>query len=238
MIENAGYFYRISAGNKNSFTATYKNANIFVTGDVKLQKEIEKLLPEIYDTVENYIALNPPFGKSLVPLKKDENAPEIIKQMFDAAVEAKTGPMASVAGAIAEALFRKVAKKSGMFLIENGGDIFLNSDRALTCGLYSGTVFDDFGIRIKKMFMPCGISSSSSKIGHSLSFGKSTLATVISRSGAGADAFATSLANKIHSKISLKNAADECAAQKNVIGCTGIFEDKIAFAGDIKFVKT
>ena len=238
MIETDGHFYRTDACNKNSFTVTYKNTNIFVTSDGELREEIKKLLPEIYDTVENYIALNPQFGKSFVPIKKDEDAPEIIKRMFDAAEEAKTGPMASVAGAIAEALFRSVAKKFGTLVIENGGDIFLASDSALTCGLYSGTAFDNFGIRIKKEFMPCGISSSSAKIGHSVSFGAATLATVISRSGAAADACATMLANKIHSETTLKNAVDECAAQKNVIGCAGIFENKIAFAGDIEFVKT
>ncbi|MFH1352641.1 MAG: UPF0280 family protein [bacterium] len=238
MIENAGHFYRTDARSKNSFTVTYKNANIFVTSDGELREEIKNLLPEIYDTVEKYIALNPPFGKSFVPLEKDEDAPEIIKRMFDAADAAKTGPMASVAGAIAEALFRRVEKKFRTLIIENGGDIFLTSDSALTCGLYSGTGFDNFGIRIKKEFMPCGISSSSSKIGRSVSFGKSALATVISRNGAAADAFATMLANKIHSEAALKNAVNECAAQKNVIGCAGIFEDKIAFAGDIEFLKT
>jgi len=215
-----GHFYRIYTENKNSFTVTYKNANIFVTGDGAPRGETENLLAEIYDTVENYIALNPQFGKSFIPLKKDENAAEIIKRT------------------IAEALFSKTVKKSGTLLIENGGDIFLGSDRTLTCGLYSDTAFDKFGIRIKKEFMPCGISSSSAKIGHSLSFGKATLATVISRSGAAADAFATMLANKIRSEDSLKNAVDECVVQKNVIGCAGIFEDRIAFAGDIDFVKT
>jgi len=230
------HFYRTSPGNYNSFTVTYKNANIFASCDADIEREIKKLLPEIYDTVENYAAQNPSFLKSFIPLEKDENAPEIIRQMLDAAFEAKTGPMASVAGAIAEALVMNVVEKFETLIIENGGDIFLYSVNDVTCGFYTGTDFDNFGIFIKKSFMPCGISSSSAKIGHSLSFGASTLATVISRSGAAADAFATSLANKIRSEDTLKNAVNECAVEKNVIGCAGIFKKKIAFAGDIEFV--
>jgi ApbE superfamily uncharacterized protein (UPF0280 family) len=70
-----------------------------------------------------------------------------------------------------------------------------------------------------------------------LSFGKSALATVISRSGATADAFATALANKIQSQQTLKEAVAEIGDKKEVIGCFAILNDKIAISGDIEFVK-
>ncbi|PIU18795.1 MAG: UPF0280 family protein [Elusimicrobia bacterium CG08_land_8_20_14_0_20_44_26] len=231
------HFYRTRGREKYSFTASFKNANIFVKSDIDIEDEFSKALNQIYSVVENYASDNPFFSKSFLPLEEDSSAPDIIKKMYRASRLAGVGPMASVAGAIAEELYNNFAGKRGFLIIENGGDIFLGSPNAVFCGLYTGSSFDGFGLKIKKKIMPCGISSSSSEIGHSMSFGKAKIATVISKSGAEADAFATALANKIESENSLQKATSVCASFRGVIGAIGILKDKIAFAGDIDFVQ-
>ncbi|MCD6413908.1 MAG: UPF0280 family protein [Elusimicrobia bacterium] len=239
MSENWGinqtHFYRLKIEGKNSFSLKYKNSDIFVKSDRDIKKQVEKILAENYDKIEEYISANPHFAESLVPLPEDDTAPEIAKKMFRAAKTAGVGPMAAVAGAIAEEIYIGL-KKPPFLIVENGGDIFLSAKKDVLCGIFSSTKFDKFALKIKKSFMPCGISSSSSKIGHSLSFGKAVLATVISKSGAAADAFATALANKIQSGKMLKKAVEETGRKKEVIGCFAILDEKIAISGDIEFL--
>lgn len=177
------------------------------------------------------------FAESLIPVESDDADPVIIKNMIDAGRRSGTGPMAAVAGAIAEALFRSVRTPFGTLIIENGGDIFASSREDLICGLYTGSSFDKFALKIRKNLLPCAISSSSSQIGHSLSFGKALLAVVISPSGAISDAFATALANSVQTAGDLEKAVDSCVCHKSVTGCAAIINDKIAFAGDIEFTE-
>ena len=231
------HFYRPHSREKNNFTIKYRHCSISVSSDADVEKECRENLPRIYNEAENRVLSDAVFSKSLIPVNGNENDTPIIKQMIEAGRKAGTGPMAAVAGAIAEALFHSVKTPFRTLIIENGGDIFASSTEDLICGLYTGSSFDKFALKIKKSLMPCGISSSSSKIGHSLSFGKALLAVVISPSGALSDAFATSLANSVQSENDLENAVNFCTAQKGIIGCAAVINDKIAFAGDIEFTE-
>ena len=80
--------------------------------------------------LENYISGHPKFLTALVPLAQDTLAPPIIKGMLKAAATAEVGPMAAVAGAIAEFVGRDLLE-SGLqeVMVENGGDIYLNFNR-------------------------------------------------------------------------------------------------------------
>ncbi|MEA2082111.1 MAG: UPF0280 family protein [Elusimicrobiota bacterium] len=231
------HFYRPQSHVKNNFIINYRHCSISVSSDADVEKECRKNLPLIYDGIEKHVENNVVFAQSLVPVTADETAPLIIKNMIKAGGKAGTGPMAAVAGAIAETLFRSVKTPFNTLIIENGGDIFASSDKDLICGLYSRSSFDKFALKIKRSLMPCAISSSSAVIGHSLSFGNALLAVVLSPSGALSDAFATSLANNVQSEEELENAVNFCAAGKRVTGCAAIINEKIAFAGDMEFTE-
>ncbi len=231
------HFYRPRTRVKNNFTLKYRHCSIAVSSDADVEKECRENLPLIYGEVENRVLSDAVFAESLIPVNGNENDTPIIKQMIEAGKKAGTGPMAAVAGSIAEALFRSVKTPFNTLIIENGGDIFASSREDLICGLYTGSSFDKFALKIKKSLLPCGISSSSAKIGHSLSFGKALLAVVISPSGALSDTFATALANSVQSEKDLENAVNFCAAGNRITGCAAIINDKIAFAGDIEFTE-
>ncbi|MBA3066639.1 UPF0280 family protein [bacterium] len=238
-IEGIGekHFYRTRTREKNNFTLKYRHCSIFISSDGDVEKECRENLPKIYGEVEEHVLSNSVFAESLIPVNGDKNDAPIIKNMIEAGQKAGTGPMAAVAGAIAEALFHSVKTPFNTLIIENGGDIFATSDSDIICGLYTGSSFDKFALKIKKSLLPCGISSSSSTIGHSLSFGQALLGVVISPSGAVSDACATALANSVQSEKDLENAVNFCAAGKRITGCAAIINDKIAFAGDIEFTE-
>ena len=127
--------------------------------------------------------------------------------MIETAKIVKTvGPMAAVAGTIAEFLGEKILKiiekeKLKKFLvIENGGDIFAYIDEPITVGIYAGenSVFTkNLGIKISLLNQPLGICTSSGNIGHSLSFGKADAVVIISNSASFSDALATATCNLV-----------------------------------------
>ena len=86
------HFYRTRGREKYSFTASFKNANIFVKSDIDIEDEFSKALNQIYSVVENYASDNPFFSKSFLPLEEDSSAPDIIKKMYRASRLAGVGP--------------------------------------------------------------------------------------------------------------------------------------------------
>ena len=73
--------------------------------------------------IEQYIQNHPGFLSSLIPLPADECAPDIIQDMLRASAAADVGPMAAVAGAVAEYSGREILKQCDEVMVENGGDI-------------------------------------------------------------------------------------------------------------------
>ena len=101
-------------------------------------------------------------------------APGIVKAMAVAAQKASVGPMAAVAGAIAEFVGKDLLKFSEQVIVENGGDIFIRTDRKRTLGIYAGED-SPFTGKLAIEVDPCesgmGICTSSGTVSHSLSFG-------------------------------------------------------------------
>ena len=155
--------------------------------------------------LERYIERRPEFLSSLAPLEGDEVAPPIVRDMLAAASLAEVGPMAAVAGAVAEYVGRDLLAVSsgvdggGEVVVENGGDLFLARRQETVVEIFaadsphSGRV----GVKLAAAAMPAGLCTSSATIGHSLSFGSADAATVLASSAILADAAATRLGNMI-----------------------------------------
>ena len=110
--------------------------------------------------------------------------------MIFAAQAAGVGPMAAVAGALAEQVGQRLLKSTSEVIIENGGDIFIGARQILTVGVYAGgsPLSLKLGLRIDPAKGIRGICTSSGTVGHSLSFGKADAVCVLSDSCALADA--------------------------------------------------
>ncbi len=148
--------------------------------------------------LKNYISKDSLFLHSLKPYKVKEDSPEIVKRMSEASLKAEVGPMACVAGAIADYAVRAMINRGAKHAIfENGGDIAMFINEPVNVGIYSGTTERGLTLKIKPRKSIIGICTSSGKMGHSLSFGNADSATVISEDPLLADAVATALCNSI-----------------------------------------
>ena len=190
--------------------------------------------------IEKYISRDPGFLTSLVPVAVELNAPSIVRKMCAAALAADVGPMAAVAGAIAqfagEALLRRGLKD---VIIENGGDIFLKIGRECKLGIYSGKsrLLRGLSLKIKSTDTPMGICTSSGTIGHSLSFGCADSAVILAKNAILADAVATAACNRVKSKADLDTAIDFTRSVRGVYGAVIILKNNLASWGKVEFLK-
>ncbi len=221
-----------------SFKAVVSETDIFISADSCLQKEAEESIKRVRSVIENYIVRYPVFLNSLSPVEVDDRAPDIIKAMAKAAKICDVGPMAAVAGAIAEGVGKDLLKFSSQVIIENGGDIFIASKVPRIVGLYAGAskFTDKIGIRIKPDLAPCGICTSSATVGHSLSFGRADAVVVLSPSTSLADCSATALCNSIKSKDDIDSAINRGKRIKGISGILIIVNDTLGAWGDVKLV--
>ena len=195
--------------------------------------------------IENFIHKHPEFAGSLSPLFYDLVVPPIIKEMLVAGEKASVGPMAAVAGVIAEYVGKNLlAKGCREVVVENGGDIFLNRSEDCVVAIFAGEspLSLKIGVKIPKVMMPVAICTSSGTVGHSLSFGKADSVTVLARSTALADAVATRLGNEVGQMLQgnsgIKRTLDIGREIDGVIGIIVICGEAIGAVGDIELIRT
>ncbi len=191
--------------------------------------------------LEEYIVRSPEFQHSFKPLELLSGAPEIAIRMARAAELTGIGPMAAVAGVMAqlaaEAGLNAGAKEA---LVENGGDIYLQTTEPIVIGIYSGDndKLNKLAFELQPAETPVSICSSSGKMGHSTSLGCCDLATVVAKDAALADAAATQAANCVKNDKDVEIALNIVSAIEGVDGVLVIQTGKIGMAGDLpKLVK-
>ena len=119
------YRYWIESKDLAAFTVKEKETDLYIRASSNLQRKARRIVSKYREQLEQYIRQNPDFQTSLKPLPIPENAPRIVKEMILAGQKANVGPMAAVAGALAEFVGKDLLEFSPEVIIENGGDIFL-----------------------------------------------------------------------------------------------------------------
>jgi len=220
------------------FEVVVKETDLYICAKEDLSSEAVDSTLKYRTQIEGYIKRHPEFQTSLTPLFFDFFAPPIVKEMLRAGRIAKVGPMASVAGAIAEFVGRDLLKFSDEVIVENGGDIFIKSKKKRKLGIYAGNspLSNRLTIEIEGEKTPLGVCTSSGTVGPSLSFGKTDATVVISRSAALADAGATAIGNIVKEAGDIKKALEFAKKIKGVDGVLIILKDKLGAWGDIKIV--
>ena len=186
--------------------------------------------------LEHYIARHPEFQTALVPLVLLEGAPDIALRMATAADLTGIGPMASVAGTLAQ-LCVETAMAAGCreAIVENGGDIFIHSDTEVIIGIYAGNnaIGNQLAFRISPHNLPLALCSSSSSMGHSLSFGRCDLATVVAEDGALADSAVTLVCNLIRSEQDITSVLNDVGSIQGVAGILAVKNSKVGMWGNL-----
>jgi len=192
------------------------------------------------DKLEGYIEQHPNFLTSLEPFPVDENAPYIVKAMAEAAARVGVGPMASVAGAIAEFVGNELLAFSPEVIVENGGDIYLKSLEKRIVGIYAGksSLSGKIGLEINGEDTPLGICTSSGTVGHSLSCGKADAVIVLAKSATLADAAATAIGNLIKQSADIPNGIDFAKGIEGLRGLLIIKDDNMGVWGEVKICET
>ena len=177
-----------------------KETDLHILAPVNVDEAGNHFVHRYRNQLENYIASHPDFLTALIPIEQDSLAPPIVKGMIKAAAAVNVGPMASVAGAIAEFVGRDLLD-TGLqeVMVENGGDIFLKRNKECVAAIFAGQspLNKKVGLRISPAMMPVGLCTSSGTVGHSLSLGKADSVTVLAPSALLADAAATGLGNEV-----------------------------------------
>ena len=230
--------YRKLVKNKDlvSFGVTVKETNILFSAERLLREEAIESIVRHRRYLESYIELHPLFQTTLEPYPVTKSMPPIVRTMAEAGIEAGVGPMAAVAGALAEYVGKDLLEFSPQIIVENGGDIFIKSEVERIVDIYSEKSPFGFGIgvEIDPRQTPIGICSSSGTTGHSLSLGKADLVTILSSPTALADAVATAVCNRVKSKNDIEEAIAFCQSIPAVKGVLIIIDDYLGAWGDTK----
>lgn len=202
----------------------------------ELTSEALEIAGRLRDGIRRHIEIQPSFLYSFSPVETLSDVPVVVDMMYKASEKANVGPIAAVAGAIAECVGLGLLKKSDEVIVENGGDIWLCVTRPMIVSVFAGmsSLSNKAHLNIKPDDMPLGICTSSGRVGHSFSFGKADAVTIISKDAALADAVATATGNIVKTGEDIVGALEFALSINGVKGALAICQDKIGILGDVE----
>lgn len=112
------------------FQVVVKETDLSVYAVRPLEDITKELILEYRGCIEAHIRRYPDFATILIPWHVPYPVPAIIQDMIISGEKAGVGPMASVAGVIAEYVGRGLLPYSDEVIIENGGDIFVKKKQS------------------------------------------------------------------------------------------------------------
>jgi hypothetical protein len=239
MYEKRTYRNSVKTDDLVKFEVMVKETDLLVRAERDLSNEARESVLKYRHQLETYIAMKPEFQKSLVPLRDDPYAPEIVQEMIQSSQLARVGPMAAVAGAMAESVSKDLLQLSREVIVENGGDIYLATSKKRTIGIYAGDspLSLKIGIVIEPEEAPLGVCTSSGTVGPSLSFGKADAVCILAKSSALADAAATAIGNVIKDRKDIEWGLERGKEITGVLGTLIIIGDKMGIWGNIKLTQ-
>ncbi len=186
--------------------------------------------------LEAYIRTNPKFFHTLEPVPVPSK-PLVAKLMAEAAEKANVGPMAAVAGVLADLAVKDMLRAGcEVAVVENGGEISAVSNTPIDVAVAAGDapLSKRFGFRLTDF--PVGIATSSGRFSHALSFGDAEAATVFCRNAGLADAAATAVGNVVKGEdcqVAIQAGISKALPIPGVEGVLIIFKGFTGTAGKI-----
>ena len=122
------YRHLVKSGDLVSFEVREKETDLLISADRNLEKEAREEILKNRRILEDYIKDHPYFLKTLQPYRLKGKNPSLIEEMVKVSGLVGVGPMAAVAGLLAEKVGKALLSYSKEVLVENGGDIFIKTD--------------------------------------------------------------------------------------------------------------
>lgn len=215
----------------------YKETNCTIIADnEKVVRAAMSSIKQHRKKLEEYIKKHPVFLHSLHPVPVSRE-PLVARLMADAANKTNVGPMAAVAGVLAD-LAAHALKVAGseVAVVENGGEVAALSNTPIDVALSAGDspLSRTIGFRLRDF--PTGVATSSGRFSHALSFGEAEAVTVFSKNAGLADAAATAVGNLIKGKDcsqAIKRGINKALSIQEVEGVFIIYKGMAGTAGKI-----
>jgi len=191
--------------------------------------------------LEEYGKAHPNFLYTLEPTPAPAE-PLVAKLMAEAAAKANIGPMAAVAGVLADlAVKDMIAAGCKVAVVENGGEISALSNTPIDVAVAAGDepLSKRFGFRLTDF--PIGVATSSGRFSHALSFGDAEAATVFCKKAGLADAAATAVCNVVKGEdhqVAIQAGVSKALSIQGVEGVLVVYKGFTGTAGKIpKIIK-
>ncbi len=235
MYQPRTYRHLVHSPGLISYSVVEHETDLLISTTINLEREARKLVRELRRELEEYISRAPYFVASLEPVDVPNSAPPIVQEMATAARSAGVGPMAAVAGAVAQRLGEALGHISPEVIIENGGDIYLIGQKRRLVAIYAGNspLSNTLGLEIAPEQTPIGICTSSATVGHALSFGRTDASVAVASSATLADAAATAIGNAVSSAEEIDKGLLVAQDIPGLIGAVIIVGDKLGVWGNL-----
>ena len=225
---------------KENFTLKETQCTIISDKQKAIRAAIESIKRNRHE-LEIYVGANPKFLHSLKPIVAPEK-PLVAKLMALAGEKAYVGPMAAVAGVIADlAVTDMISVGCDVAVVEDGGEVSAHSNRPVNVAVAAGEepLSKQFGFRLTEF--PIGVATSSGRFSHALSFGDAEAATVFCKNASLADAAATAVGNVVKgedAKGAIETGIKRGLSIDGVDGVLIIYKGQVGTAGKIpKIIK-
>jgi len=214
--------------------------NLMVLAPCDVTDSARRFAVEARAELHAYRKADPAFFESLEPRQVAPDAPPVVREMARAGAAAGVGPMAAVAGAIAErvgrGLLAELAGDGAEVIVENGGDVFMKTTVVRRAAIFAGEspLSGRLAIEIDPVETPLGLATSSATVGPSLSFGSADAAVVLAADAALADAVATGLGNRVRARGDIAPALGWALDIEGVAGAIVILGEHFGAQGKVR----
>jgi len=232
MYEKRSYRQTVRASDLVRFVVREDETDLLVLAERDLSDEARDSVRKVREALTAYIGRQPGFVDAVKPVGALPDAPAVVERMVQAGYAAGVGPMAAVAGAIAEIVARELERYSQEIIVENGGDIFLigESPRVVSVRAGRSPLSGKVGLRLTPGPAGRAVCTSSGTVGHSLSFG-------VAQDGALADAAATAVCNRVSDPDHIEPALRFGMSVPGVLGVLVVLDDKMGALGGIELTE-
>lgn len=220
---------------KRAFKHKETSCNITADSEAAIEAAISSIKHH-RSQLERYIRTHPKFLHSLKPIHV-EKGPTIVRLMAEAAERADVGPMAAVAGALADlAVEDMISTGAKIAVVENGGEVYAVSNTPINVALAAGDSLFSKRIGFRLEDFPIGVATSSGLYSHALSFGEAEAVTVFAVNAGVADAAATAVGNLVKGEDWRKAVEHGIAKALSIEGVRGVlilYRGLVGKAGEI-----
>lgn len=239
-----GLYWKMKTCKSNLFkeSFTIKESSCSIICDKKIGINIAKeSISRNRIALENYCVTNPLFLSSFKPIHVTDG-PLVVNLMSICSEKANVGPMAAVAGVLADlAVSDMINKNCKVAVVENGGEVSAMSNIPIDVMLSAGDISLSNFFCFRLTTFPIGIATSSGCFSHAFSFGDAQAATTFCKTAGLADAASTAVCNVVKGTkydAAIKRGIEKAKSIQDVDGALIIYNDLIGTFGRLpKLIK-